>query len=146
MDVSAIESPDLGEHLLEPLAHQHCHTLTSSSRRKERDIAALLIKQVRQRSVLDEIRARFRRIDLAEIQLVACRDAADLRFAPAQGKKPRIECRSVFPQNFCSVTLRIERDEQRLNLRAVGTQHLHQVCYRGKVGWTHVWAERIAKI
>ena len=68
---------------LEPLAHQHCHTLTSSSRRKERDIAALLIKQVRQRSVLDEIRARFLRINLAEIQLVACRDAADLCFAPA---------------------------------------------------------------
>src|SRR5277367_1317018 len=66
MDVSAIESPDLGELSLEPLAHQHCHTLTSSSGRKERDIAALLIKQVRQRSVLDEIRARFLRIDLAE--------------------------------------------------------------------------------
>ena len=83
VDIAAIESPDLREHSLEPLAHQHCHTLTGSSRRKERDIAALLIKQVRQRSVLDEIRARFLRIDLAEIQLVACRDAADLRFAPA---------------------------------------------------------------
>jgi hypothetical protein len=83
MHVSAMESPDLGEHSLEPLAHQHCHTLTGSSRRKERDIAALLIKQVRQRFVLDEIRARILRIDLAEILLVACRDAADLRFAPA---------------------------------------------------------------
>ena len=71
IDVSAIESPDLGEYSLEPLAHQHCHTLTSSSRRKERDIAALLIKQVRQRSVLDEIRARFLGIDFAEARHVA---------------------------------------------------------------------------
>jgi hypothetical protein len=55
----------------------------------------LLIEQVRQRSVLDEIRARFPRIDLAEIQLVACRDAADLRFAPAQGDKPRISIRYI---------------------------------------------------
>src|SRR5262249_45293803 len=114
-----------GEQSLELLSYQHGHALTGRPRWKERDIAALSIEQVRKRSVIDEIGARFRRIDFAEIELVGCRDAPDLGFAPAQCNKPPVECRNVFAQDVCRITLRIERHEQRLNHRAVDAQHLH---------------------